>query len=345
VFAAGPPLSDEDQMSGAVAELVTVMLFELPCDDSLTFGAAEDVDLAVDLAEAVDPPETVDPAGALELEVCRGDAVVQCGVGTGPAVGVTFPVRLGLLLGLEAGLTLGLGLELAESPGLGLTVSLELGLPVSAGLVPGLVAPSLSLPLVDTAGLLVVALFCAGELALPDEPDVDGVADACAEVVGQAVAAALGRMPAMCPEESTGPLVVGAGSPFPSVDSVPDEAEVPAMVELRCTSSWRAVGTTARTIPRTNTARPVAKAGRSMASRQSRGCRAPCDPDERGPDERCPAERGPPARRARSATEPRYRSTKPEKAAQLAITPWCWLAWADRDWIFSRIRSRPSASG
>ena len=43
---------------------------------------------------------------------------------------------------------------------------------------------------------------------------------------------------------------------------------------LICTIAWRAGGTTDRTTPTANTAAPTAKAGRSIASRQSRGRRA-----------------------------------------------------------------------
>jgi hypothetical protein len=81
---------------------------------------------------------------------------------------------------------------------------------------------------------------------------------------------------------------------------------------------------------------PAAKAGRSIASRQSLGRLpppwAPVSPAER-------------MRRNRSAAALADRAAKPEITAQKAMTPVRWLAWAPRDRIFSRIRSRPSAPG
>jgi hypothetical protein len=90
-----------------------------------------------------------------------------------------------------------------------------------------------------------------------------------------------------------------------------------------CTIACRAGGTADRTTPTANTAAPTAKAGRSMASRQSRGRRgAPLRPA------------GWPSRRIH-----------PKMAGQTPRIPRSWLAWADRDRILSRIRSRPSAPG
>ena len=78
-----------------------------------------------------------------------------------------------------------------------------------------------------------------------------------------------------------------------------------------------------------NTATPTAKAGRSMASRQSLGrCRSP----------------GSGAGRAwpRRSTRP---AAKPEMASQAPRAPQGRAARAGWDWILSRIRSRPSAPG
>ena len=236
-------------------------------------------------------------------------------------------------------MSLGLGLAVAVSLGLGLAVAVSLGLGLSEGLALGLAEPLLSAPLDDTAGLVVTASW-AGELALPDEPDAAGVATACLEVDKQGVALALGSRPAMLPDESPEPVDTGAAE-WPSVDSVPDEAGVPVMAELRFEPKWaislRVEGTTARTTPMRNTARPVAKAGRSIASRQSLGCfgAAPLGGalprGEQAPDPRAqvPGQLGPERR----------------DAPQMAITPCRPLAWADRDRIFSRIWSRPSAPG
>jgi hypothetical protein len=101
------------------------------------------------------------------------------------------------------------------------------------------------------------------------------------------------------------------------------------MASLTCTNAERAGGTTDRTTPIANTAVPMAKAGRSMASRQSRGRRGP-------------------GASFRRAGWPRRRISR-ASAAQMAIKtpriPLGWLAWAGRDRILSRIRSRPSAPG
>ena len=290
--------------------------------------------VAVDVAVA----GAVDPLAAGVEAVGLGEGVVQWGVGAGPPL-VACPDGLAWWLGLAVAVSLGLGLAVAVSLGLGLAVAVSLGLGLSEGLAPGLAAPLLSAPLDDTAGLVVTA-SCAGELALPDEPDAAGVADACLEVDEQGVALALGSRPAMLPDESPEPVDTGAAE-WPSVDSVPDEAGVPVMAELRFEPMWaislRVEGTTARTTPMRNTARPVAKAGRSIASRQSLGCFG-----ARRSGARCPAGS------RRRTREPRFRDSWVPNAAmapQMAITPCRPLAWADRDRIFSRIWSRPSAPG
>jgi hypothetical protein len=91
------------------------------------------------------------------------------------------------------------------------------------------------------------------------------------------------------------------------------------------TIAWRAGGTTDSTTPIANTAAPTAKAGRSIASRQSLGRRFPGSGARRA----CP----------RRSTRP---AAKHEMASQTPRAP---LARAGRDPILSRIRSRPSAPG
>ena len=98
---------------------------------------------------------------------------------------------------------------------------------------------------------------------------------------------------------------------------------------------WRVTGTTARTTPTANTAAPRAKAGRSMASRQSLGRRG-----SRRPGSDCAPPRPAGLLRRRISL-----TATPETPSQ---TPWIqlgWLACAGRDRILSRIRSRPSAPG
>ena len=335
---------DEDGALDESAGLVAGADFALSRDDARTLGkdlksvAGVDVAFAVPVAAAV----AADPlAGGVEA-VWLGAGVVQGAVGAGPAL-VVVPDGLACWLGLEVTvpLGLGLGLEVTVPLGLGLglevTVSLGLGFPLSEGLALVLAAAVLSSPLDDTAGLVVTA-SCVGELVLPDEPDVVGVAEVCVEADAQ-VALGLGAMPAMLPDESTA-LGDPEATPWPSVDPGPDELEVPLMTEPKFEERWaislRVVGTMAKTTPRRNTARPVAKAGRSIASRQSVGRFGARCSDERS------------AGSTRRTHEPRYRASWAPNAAmapQAAITPCRPVAWADRDWIFSRIRSRPSAPG
>ena len=166
-------------------------------DDTRTLGKDLKFVAGVDVADGVAVPVAaaagaVDPLVAGVEAVWLGVGVVQGAVGAGPALAA---VRDGLAcwLGLEVAvaLGLGLGLEVAVPLGLGLGVAvlLGLGLPLSEGLALVLAAALLSSPLDDTAGLVVTA-SCAGELALPDEPDVVGVADARVEVGGQVALAA-----------------------------------------------------------------------------------------------------------------------------------------------------------
>jgi hypothetical protein len=161
------------------------------------------------------------------------------------------------------------------------------------------------------------------------------------------------------------PAGVGAGLlPLPSGVPGPLDGEVLRLraepmaltiVAIPC----RAGGTAARTTPTANTATPTAKAGRSIASRQSLGrrgslarCGAGLEPPRPGAP---PRERSPPAgtmRRTRSASR-RARSprrwnravTTPETASQTPSAPLGLLARAGRDRILSRIRCRPSAPG
>ena len=307
-------------------------------------GAFLDPAAAVDVAGAdtVEPAEVAGPVtGVLDAAgagVGVGVGVVHLGVGAGPAVFVFAAAELGPLLGLELAVRLALGLELAVRLALGLelAVRLALGLELAVPLVLGLglgvslglavPLPPLPLPLDGTARELAT-LVCARVVALPDEPDVAGVADG-PWAGGHEVGLTLGAMPAMLPDDIAAPVVCGA-TRWPVVDSVPPvDADEPVMAELSVDPIWpasaRAAGTEARTTPTVNTVRPVAKAGRSIASRQSRF------------GARCSGS-------ARSGRGRRPR--RPRMAGQTALTPWCWLAWAERERIFSRICSRPSAPG
>jgi hypothetical protein len=323
----GEPLSGvaagaEDVALEEAGGLVWVVPFELSEEDDVTLGADLLADVAGAEAEtealaeavAVDPAEVAGPAAAA-LEVAGfAVAVVHLGFGAGPVVFVAGAAELALLLAL------GLALAVLLVLGLALAVALGLGLGLAVAVSLGLAVPVLPLPLDDTAGEVAV-LLCAG-VALPDEPAVAGVCDGCGEAVGQVVARALGLKPAMFPDDSPVPVIAGAEL-GPLVDPALPADEEPVMAELSVDPIWvtsaRVCGTEASTTPRVNTASPAAKAGRSIAPRQSRFG----------------------AGRSGCGRWPR----KPSTAGQTALTPWCWLARAERERIFWRICSRPSAPG
>ena len=287
--------------AGGLAGLVRVAPAELPVGEELTLGAFLDPAAAVDVAGAdtVEPAEVAGPVtGVLDAAGAGvGVGVVHLGVGAGPAVFVFAAAELGPLLGLELAVLLALGLELAVPLVLGLGLGVSLGLAV----------PLPPLPLDGTARELAT-LVCARVVALPDEPDVAGVTDE-PWAGGQEVGLTLGAMPAMLPDDITAGGVTGV-APWTLVDPVPPvDAGEPVMAELSVDPIWptsaRAAGTEARTTPTVKTVRPVAKAGRSMASRQSRF------------GARCSG-----AARSGRGRRPR----KPRMAGQMALTPWCWLA-------------------
>ena len=264
---------------------------------------------------------------------------MQGAVGAGLAL---VAVRDGLAwwLGLEVAVPLVLGLEVAVPLGLGLAVgvALGLGLAVSEGLAPGLAAPLLSSPLDDTAGL-VVTVVCADELARPDEPDAVGFADGCVEAAAQ-VALALGAMPAMLLDESAALADAGAALLL-SVDPAPDEAggTGDGRAEIRAD-----VGDIAASSRHDGQDHPEGEHGQASGEGRPEHRLVPVP----GPLRRTPPGGGLP--RGEQAPDPRAqdRDSWVPKAAmppQMAITPCRSLAWADRDWIFSRIRSRPSAPG
>jgi hypothetical protein len=185
---------------------------------------------------------------------------------------VSWPLFFADLLGLGLVLEDVVGVADTEPPGLalGVTLPLGLGLALPDGLVLALaVLPLLVLPLEDVAGAVVVAVVLLGELLLV------GVADGRVDSDGQALDEGGTTTAALL--AGTPPVAEGVGEielPWPSVLGGPLE-ELPVMAELRASvtvrNPWRAGGTTDRTTPTANTAAPTAKAGRSMASRQSLG--------------------------------------------------------------------------
>ncbi len=223
-----------------------------------------------------------------------------------------------------------LGLRLTLGLVLGLTEGLELGLVVLA---------LLWLPLDDVAGAAVVWVAPLGGLVLVC------VADGCVDDDGQAV----GVVCTATPAGVVGPVPSSAGEgtgvlPLPSVAPAPLEGEVlmlraEPMASPIVNIAWRAGGTADRTTPMANTATPTAKAGRSIASRQSLGrcgprCALPCGalPCRCGACRALPCPGAPPragtARRTRSPScrirSPRRWTravTAPQKATQRPSAP------------------------
>lgn len=206
---------------------------------------------------------------------------------------------VGSALALDAGVPLVLALWVAvgEGVGLGLTLvpGLKLVLPVSLGValaVPVVLLLALAVLVLAEASVLVLAvvvveLACAAaldELAGADEHEERVVAAVCLPDV----------VPITAPPPSPAPPPLRFDEPGAEL------CEVMPSTEL--TISWRIGGTAARTMPTANTAKPTAKAGRRMASRQSRGrcaCRGRSGLARWVPGALCPW---------RSACQPRVRA-------------------------------------
>ena len=326
-----PVVDDELDEAGA---LVDVLAFGLADgDDVLCWGLDEDFTEVVDTGLPVGAE-----FGHLGLGVAWAlflPAPLELGLGLGDVEGVVVGVPLGLTLGLGLGLTLGLGLVLALADALGLELAM---------------LPLLALPLADVAGVPVLLL--AGLLVV-------AVVAACVDDDGQAVVVGPPVTAGLPACEACG---VGAGVlPCPSSDPVALEELWPVKAALmsvpNCDIAWRAGGTAARTTPTANTATPTAKAGRSIASRQSLGRRGSrCGPRRCGPRRAPPRSAARPRawspsramRQSRSARERRRQispAATPEMASQIPRIQLGRLAWAGRDRILSRIRSRPSEPG
>jgi hypothetical protein len=219
-----------------------------------------------------------------------------------------------------------------EPPGLALGVTLSLGLALAlpdALELAFAVRPLLVLPLEDVAGAVVVAVVLLGELLLVDV--TGGSVDDDVQPLGES-----GRTPEGLLDDAF-PGAEGAGVVAePSVTALVEGLLVMFRAELMspviCATPWRAGGTADRTTPTANTAMPTAKAGRSIASRQSLGRRG---------SRRCGACRcgtWKPRRRINLAATP----VTPSQTPRIQLG---WLACAGRDRILSRIRSRPSEPG
>lgn len=290
----------------------------------LGFALADDEALAVGVDD--------DLAAAVDTWSCPGVGLVQLGLGIGWALFLADPVELGLapVLALDdvVGVTDG------EPPGLALGVSLALALPDGLELVLAVLS-LLVLPLEDVAGALVVAVVPLGESLAADVADGDG------QALGEGCRTTAGLLDGTLPaagdvEEIALPWPSGVGG---TLEEPPVMADQPDSVT--CRNWWRAGGTTDRTTPTANTAAPTAKAGLSMASRQSLGRRC---------GRRCGRRWG-----ACCGGSCRSGTRKPRRLISPAATPATpsqtprihrgWLACAGRDRILSRIRSRPSEPG
>ena len=318
------PVDDFDDLD----VLVDGDAFGLDDDEVLVLGVAEVPDEAADTAACA--------VGELEhdgLPLAWPLVVFLLGLELGLRLGLELGLRLGLELGLRLGLELVLGL-LDAGGGLGLPLALELALPLGEALVLalGLALLLLELLLAEVSGAAVVACVRPGAVVVATAVDAgeDNDTHGLGEVTAAAPAGPL----------DPGPSAVegrGAGVPPPSgAPALFEELLLPVMAELRrpvrSRNPWRAVGTTDRTRPMANTATPTAKAGRSIASRQSLGRRG---------SPRCVVRRTSrprPRRRARPAA-------KPERPSQTPRAPVGRLAGAGRERILSRIRSRPSVPG
>ena len=303
-------------------------------------GPAGALALVLDFARGDDEALSVgvddDLAAAVDTWSCPGAGLVQLELGVGWALFLADPVELRLapVLALDdvVGVTDG------EPPGLALGVSLALGLTLALpdGLELALVVlPLLVLPLEDVAGAVVVAVVPLGE------PLVADVADECADGDGQALREGGPATAALLDGTPPGAEGVSRLVLWPSV-----AGGVPFVVLLKAepmasptfTNPWRVAGTTDRTTPTANTAAPTAKAGLSMASRQSLGRRwGACRPGACRPEPCRSGTRKPRRRNSPAAT--------PETPSQTPRIHRGWLACAGRDRILSRIRSRPSEPG
>jgi hypothetical protein len=230
------------------------------------------------------------------LEAVDAGLALDAAVPLGLALGVGFDevVRLELTLGL--GLTVGLALPLAVP--LELALALLLVLPV--------------LVLAEAVVLWEVAavaeLACATDL---DELDADGEHDATA--AGLLAPPDTWLADASLTDPGPELLVL--------VDPDVELCEVKPSTEL--TIPWRIDGTAASNTPTANTAKPTAKAGRSMASRQSRGrcaCRGRSGLARWAPGAVCPW-RSACQPRARAAYQRRTRSATKLRAVPAAANP------------------------
>ncbi|MGH3256587.1 MAG: hypothetical protein ACRDOU_14540 [Streptosporangiaceae bacterium] len=218
--------------------------------------------------EADARPEGPDPlqlAAGVGVGVCvaaRRDVLAR-GLGlaladtVAEALSLALAVSPGLALSLPVALPFGLALALAVSPGLAVSLLWDglavLGDAVTLGLVGALV---------DAVARAVLDVLGVAEPDACDwDGDVHGTADGLRVIPADALPSTpLGPVPRPVP-----PVPAGLA------DVLDDP--LPVRSSLAWTSTCRSGGTAASTTATANTATPMASAGRSMASRQSRGHR------------------------------------------------------------------------
>jgi hypothetical protein len=258
-----PPVDDAGL--DEAGELVEFVAFTLEGEEALLVG--EDVPLADDVPLLL--------ALAVDVAVCAW--LVQDGSGLGRTLFLPgSPAEAELGLGSGLGDLVGVDAEEPLTLGLGLSLGLLLGLLEGLGLVTLL----LWLPLDDVTGAVGVVVVVLVGLVLVTV--CDGWVDDDEQAVGVVLAADVvpGRE-----EGNVSSAAEGCGAVVrPSVGPAPVEGLLLLLVKAWL-MSWptfenavRAGGTSDRTTPMANTAAPKAKAGRSIASRQSRRGRCGCRP-------------------------------------------------------------------
>jgi hypothetical protein len=166
---------------------------------------------------------------------------------------------------VELALALGVGVEVVGLGVVSVALALEVALPVAVAVVvpvgvPVAVAVLLVLPVLAGAVALLLAEAVPELAAAPVLDELAADDEHVAPAAGWLVPP--GTSPADAPLADPGPaLLVLAGPDCEAVEMSP--IDWPICVRI--------VGTAASTMPTANSAKPTAKAGRRMASRQSRG--------------------------------------------------------------------------
>jgi len=280
------PAAGLDDSESAGSEPCVWLVLLVSADDELAVCdglALVDADLLGDadlLAAALDVDElTAGPA------CCAGE-FVQLPVGVGAACLVSVTGAVDVCVTVLVPVTVGLTVPVA--------VPLGLAVPVVLLLTAGVLWTAGGVELLDWTAGLGFFTFCetaACELAVDD---------------GHVVPAA----EPVPPEDAVVSCVPPPSTPLPELPEAEPGVELDGLEPnpTDCPIPWRIDGTVASTIPTANSAKPTAKAGRRMASRQSRGrgaCRGRSGLARWVPGAVCPW---------RSACQPRTRAAYQRRA-------------------------------